>query len=121
MKIATAVRIYSAIKEVESSGQKIPILTCYKMLRNKKILAESLAPFFEAKDRLILELSGGTGRIEKTDPAIEEYVKQIDALASEEIDFTPDKAKIADFGEINLTLQQLDWLKPMIDDEKEGK
>lgn len=121
MKISDAVKIYSTLNEIEMSRQCMPILTCYKMLKNRESLSVLLGPFFQTKDQLIMELSKGKGKIKREDPAFSEYTEQISKIIQEEIEFNPEKVKVSDFGNLSLSIGQMESLKPIIEEEEEEK
>lgn len=123
LKTIDIVTLYRKLVEISNrEGLKIPVKLSFKLLRNGKAIESIVMAFKEASNRAIMEyatpIEGTEGKVEISSEDFKIVQSQIKELeeAAIEIDLLP--IKLSEIEELDLTMQDLAGLYPIIVNEE---
>lgn len=116
-----AFSILEGLKGIAGKATEMPVEAAYNLVRARHAIEQAVQPYIELRDQLIMKYSDGTGTLSMADPHWADFVSDHDKIASETIDIDVRKMKVADLGNLSLSLENMERLMPLIEPEQEDK
>lgn len=113
--------ILEGLKSVAAKSADMPVGTAYSLVKTRHAIEQAVQPYAELRDQLILKYSDGKGSLSMADPHWPDFVSDHEKIAKEQIDVELEKVKVADLGNLSLSLENMERLMPLIEPEQEDK
>ena len=116
-----AFSILEGLKSIAGKATEIPVEAAYSLVRTRHAIEQAVRPYVELRDQLIMKYSDGTGTLSMVDPHWPDFVSDNEKIASETIEVDVKKVKVADLGNLSLSLENMERLMPLVEPEQEDK
>lgn len=123
MKITNseAFSVLGGLNSITGKSAVIPVEAAYNLVKARHAIEQAVRPYVELRDQLIMKHSDGKGTLSMMDPHWAEFVSDHEKIANETIDVDVKKVKVADLGNLSLSLENMERLMPLIEPEQEDK